>query len=114
MRWAATGRAPAVVISGCCRGRCYRAGLARVNGRERRPGIFYFHPWEIDPDQPRIAGVGWKSRLRHYTNLSPHGGRLDQVLAEFAWDRMDRVFADLLPATQPELTTGHDASPVAA
>jgi polysaccharide deacetylase family protein (PEP-CTERM system associated) len=92
----------------------YRAGLARVNRVEGRPGIFYFHPWEIDPDQPRIAGVGWKSRLRHYTNLSHMAGRLDRVLAAFAWDRMDRVFADLLPATQPELTTGHDASPVAA
>jgi polysaccharide deacetylase family protein (PEP-CTERM system associated) len=92
----------------------YRAGLARVNQGEGRSGIFYFHPWEIDPDQPRIAGVGWKSRLRHYTNLSRMAARLDRVLREFAWDRMDRVFADLLPATQPELTTGHDASPVAA
>jgi polysaccharide deacetylase family protein (PEP-CTERM system associated) len=92
----------------------YRAGLARVNRGEGRPGIFYFHPWEIDPDQPRMTGVGWKSRLRHYTNLSRMAARLDQVLAEFAWDRMDRVFADLLPATQPQLTTAHDAAPVAA
>jgi polysaccharide deacetylase family protein (PEP-CTERM system associated) len=92
----------------------YRSGLARVNQSEGRPGIFYFHPWEIDPEQPRITGVGWKSRLRHYTNLSRMAGRLDQILTAFAWDRMDRVFADLLPATQPEVTTGHDASPVAA
>jgi polysaccharide deacetylase family protein (PEP-CTERM system associated) len=92
----------------------YQLGLARVNLGEGRPGIFYFHPWEIDPDQPRIAGVGWKSRLRHYTHLSGMVARLDQVLAAFSWDRMDRVFADLLPATQPELTAGHDAAPVAA
>jgi polysaccharide deacetylase family protein (PEP-CTERM system associated) len=92
----------------------YRAGLARVNRTEGRPGIFYFHPWEIDPQQPRITEVGWKSRLRHYTNLSRMAARLDQVLAAFAWDRMDRVFADLLPETRPEFTTGHDAAPVAA
>jgi polysaccharide deacetylase family protein (PEP-CTERM system associated) len=92
----------------------YQAGLTRVNRSEGRPGIFYFHPWEIDPGQPRIAGVGWKSRLRHYTNLSRMAARLDRILTDFAWDRMDRVFADLLPATQPELTTEHDASPVAA
>jgi polysaccharide deacetylase family protein (PEP-CTERM system associated) len=92
----------------------YRAGLAQVNRAEGRPGIFYFHPWEIDPQQPRIAGVGWKSRLRHYTNLSGMAARIDRVLAGFAWDRMDRVFADLLPAAQPGPTAGHDASPVAA
>jgi polysaccharide deacetylase family protein (PEP-CTERM system associated) len=92
----------------------YRAGLARVNRGEGRPGIFYFHPWEIDPGQPAIGGVGWKSRLRHYTNLSRMAERLDQVLADFTWDRMDRVFADLQPMPQPELTTGQDASPVAA
>lgn len=92
----------------------YLAGLARVNRAEGRPGIFYFHPWEIDPDQPRIAGVGWRSRLRHYTRLPGMAARLDQVLAGFTWDRMDRVFADLLATTQPALTTGHDASPVAA
>jgi polysaccharide deacetylase family protein (PEP-CTERM system associated) len=92
----------------------YQTGLTRVNRTEGRAGIFYFHPWEIDPAQPKIAAVGWKSHLRHYTNLSRMAARLDQILAAFAWDRMDRVFADLLSATQPELTTGSDASPVAA
>lgn len=75
----------------------YRQGLRRVNRTEGQPGIFYFHPWEVDPDQPRVAGAGWKSRLRHYTNLSRMAGDIDGVLRDFAWDRMDRVYADLLP-----------------
>jgi len=70
----------------------YRAGLTRVNRREQQPGIFYFHPWEIDAGQPRIANAGWKARLRHYTNLSRMAGDLDDLLRDFAWDRMDRVF----------------------
>lgn len=74
----------------------FRMGLRQVNRAEGRPGIFYFHPWEVDPDQPRIAGAGWKSCFRHYTNLHRMSGRLDRLLADFAWDRMDRVFAELL------------------
>ncbi|MDR3534672.1 MAG: DUF3473 domain-containing protein [Rhodopila sp.] len=74
----------------------YRAGLARVNRLDRQPGIFYFHPWEIDADQPRIPNAGWKSRLRHYTNLSRMAGDLDKLLRDFAWDRMDRVYAPVL------------------
>jgi len=74
----------------------YRRGLALVNRREQRPGVFYFHPWEIDADQPRVADCGWKSRFRHYTNISRMGGRLDRLLRDFSWDRMDRAFADQL------------------
>jgi len=74
----------------------YKAGLARINAHESRPGIFYFHPWEIDPGQPRIVGCGWKSRLRHYTNLGRMEADLKTVLRRFAWDRMDRVFGDLI------------------
>jgi polysaccharide deacetylase family protein (PEP-CTERM system associated) len=77
----------------------YRAGLARVNQRDRQPGIFYFHPWEIDPDQPRIPNASWKSRLRHYTNLSHMEAALDGLLRDFAWDRMDRVYGPLLAET---------------
>jgi len=80
----------------------YRLGLARVNNAEGRPGIFYFHPWEVDPGQPRIEGAGWKSRLRHYTNLGRMAADIDQILRVFAWDRMDRVYADLLPAPRSE------------
>jgi polysaccharide deacetylase family protein (PEP-CTERM system associated) len=76
----------------------YREGLRRVNEAEGRPGIFYFHPWEIDPGQPRVAGVGWKSRVRHYTNLSRMAADIDRILRRFRWDRMDRVFAGFLPS----------------
>jgi polysaccharide deacetylase family protein (PEP-CTERM system associated) len=74
----------------------FRRGLRHVNRHEQRSGIFYFHPWEIDPDQPRIPDCGWKPRIRHYTNLSRMTGRLDRLLHDFSWGRMDRVFADVL------------------
>jgi len=74
----------------------YRVGLNRVHRTEHRPGIFYFHPWEIDPGQPRVAGLGLKSRVRHYTNLHRMHPRLRRLLTEFTWDRMDRVYADML------------------
>lgn len=64
--------------------------LRRVN-EERLAAVFYLHPWEIDPDQPRIE-ASWKSRFRHYTNLSRTEERLKRLLREFKWDRMDRVF----------------------
>jgi polysaccharide deacetylase family protein (PEP-CTERM system associated) len=72
-----------------------RWGIERVNRVERRPAVFYFHPWEIDPDQPRQRGISWKSRLRHYTNLGRMAGRLERLLADFKWDRMDAVYADI-------------------
>jgi polysaccharide deacetylase family protein (PEP-CTERM system associated) len=76
----------------------FRHGFASGTESEQRSGIFYFHPWEVDPDQPRVSGCGWKSRLRHYTNLDQMSGRLDRLMADFAWDRMDRVFAPQLAA----------------
>lgn len=74
----------------------YRMGLRRLHRAEHRPGIFYFHPWEIDPGQPRIRDAGRVSRFRHTVNLAAMSGRLDRLLHDFAWDRMDRVFADIL------------------
>ncbi len=73
----------------------FRMGLRRLNRTEQRPGIFYFHPWEVDPDQPRVAGSGWKSRFRHTVNLSRMSGRMEALLRDFAWGRMDHVFSDL-------------------
>lgn len=78
-----------------------RWALRRVNSLERRPFVFYVHPWEIDPAQPRVSGVTLKSRLRHYTNLTRVEGRLRRLLGEFRWDRVDRVFL----GSQDELTT---------
>ena len=66
--------------------------LRRVNDVDRRPVIFYFHPWEIDDRQPRIAGIDLKTRFRHYVNLRRTEGRLRRLLADFKWGRMDEVF----------------------
>lgn len=66
--------------------------LRRVNREDGQPAIFYFHPWEIDPEQPRIPGINAKTRFRHYVNIHRMEGRLGRLLADFRWDRMDRVF----------------------
>lgn len=69
-----------------------RWAIARVNRVDRQPAIFYFHPWEIDPEQPRVRGVGAKTRFRHYLNLDRTASRLDRLLSDFRWDRIDRVY----------------------
>ena len=74
----------------------FRLGLSRVNRTEGSPGIFYLHPWEIDPGQPRIEQAGRLSKFRHYVNLGRTEARLSRLLRDFAWDRMDRVYADCL------------------
>lgn len=66
-----------------------RWAIRQVNRQERRPAIFYFHPWEIDPGQPRVAGAPLKSRLRHYTNLELMAPKLRQLIDDFEWGRMD-------------------------
>jgi polysaccharide deacetylase family protein (PEP-CTERM system associated) len=66
-----------------------RWAIRQVNRHDRRPAVFYFHPWEVDPEQPRVAGAPLRSRLRHYTNLEVMAGKLEQLLGEFAWERMD-------------------------
>ncbi|HVO91160.1 MAG TPA: XrtA system polysaccharide deacetylase [Casimicrobiaceae bacterium] len=66
--------------------------IRRVNEVDRQPAMFYFHPWELDPDQPRVPGVSAKSRLRHYLNLKHTEARLRRLLADFRWDRVDRVY----------------------
>ena len=69
-----------------------RWALRRVNAIDRRPAVFYFHPWEIDPGQPRVAGTGLKTRFRHYLNLDKTESRLDRLLGDFRWGRIDDVF----------------------
>ena len=71
-----------------------RWAMRRVNDHDRQACIFYFHPWEIDPDQPRQQGIGLKTRIRHYTNLVRMEQRLHRLMDEFRWDRMDHVFLD--------------------
>lgn len=70
-----------------------RWAIERVNRIDRRPSIFYLHPWEIDPGQPRIASVGLKTRFRHYVNLGRTEQRLARLLGDFHWGRVDDVFA---------------------
>ena len=69
-----------------------RWAIRQVNS-DHRPAIFYFHPWEVDPDQPRVSNASVRSRLRHYTNLSRMAGKLSDLLGDFAWGRMDEVAA---------------------
>lgn len=71
--------------------------IERVNRADGRSAIFYFHPWEVDPEQPRIEGVGAKTRFRHYLNLARMQRRLDRLLSDFSWDRVDRVFPGAAP-----------------
>lgn len=68
-----------------------RWAIRQVNRQEERPAVFYFHPWEIDPEQPRVGNAPVKSRLRHYTNLSVMAGKLRELVHEFAWGRMDMI-----------------------
>ncbi|MES2370481.1 XrtA system polysaccharide deacetylase [Thiobacillus thioparus] len=66
--------------------------LNRVNDRDHAPCMFYFHPWELDAGQPRQSGLSARTRFRHYVNLQRMPGRLRQLLTDFEWDRVDRVF----------------------
>jgi polysaccharide deacetylase family protein (PEP-CTERM system associated) len=70
----------------------FRAALKRVNRSDGQPGLFYFHPWELDPAQPRVPGVNARTRFRHYVSLQRMEPRLARLLADFRWDRMDRIF----------------------
>jgi polysaccharide deacetylase family protein (PEP-CTERM system associated) len=72
----------------------FRAGLRRVNLRDGASGIFYTHPWEIDPGQPRVEAAPRMAKFRHYLNIGRTAGRIRQLLRDFAWDRVDKVFSD--------------------
>ena len=77
----------------------YKFGIGRLHNQEDRPAIFYTHPWELDSHQPRIAKARRLSQFRHRVNLGQMERRLIKLLKDFAWDRLDRVFADLLEVT---------------
>lgn len=68
--------------------------IDKVNRSDRRAAIFYFHPWEIDPGQPRVAEASAKTRFRHYVNLGRTESRLKRLLTDFDWGRADLVFRD--------------------
>jgi len=77
-----------------------------VNQLDAEPMVFYFHPWEIDPEQPRQPGLNAKTRFRHYLNLTRMYPRLVNLLNDFNWDRMDRIFLDKIdkrPTSEPQV-----------
>jgi polysaccharide deacetylase family protein (PEP-CTERM system associated) len=80
-----------------------RALIRRVNSFDRQPSVFYFHPWEIDWQQPRVPGATPKTRFRHYVNLRRTEPRLRRLLRDFRWRRMDEVF----PATRDARVATH-------
>jgi polysaccharide deacetylase family protein (PEP-CTERM system associated) len=59
-----------------------RSGIRRVNARERQPVLFYFHPWELDPDQPRPT-MPWRNRIRHYIGMRHEEAKLSRLFREF-------------------------------
>jgi polysaccharide deacetylase family protein (PEP-CTERM system associated) len=67
--------------------------VGRVNVAEQRPAVFYFHPWEIDPGQPRVRNASLKSRIRHYSNLSVMRPKLLKLFKRHDWARTDAVVA---------------------
>jgi len=76
--------------------------LRQVNRVDGETAVFYFHPWEIDAGQPRIDGIDRKTRFRHYLNIHRMERRLQSLLHDFKWGRMDHLFLDRV--TQP---SGH-------
>ena len=66
--------------------------VRQVNGQQR-PAMFYFHPWEIDPGQPRVAAAPLRSKIRHYSRLGAMAGKLRGLIGRHDWDRVDAVVA---------------------
>ncbi len=67
--------------------KCHEAG---------RPVVFYLHPWELDPSQPRVAGMPWRKRFRHYNNLEKTEERLERLLSDFSFTSARKVLAGKL------------------
>jgi len=69
--------------------------IRRINEREAQPAMVYLHPWEFDPDQPRVAAC-WRSRFRHYQNLRSTEGKFIRLLDHFSWAPMSEVLSTSL------------------
>ena len=72
--------------------RVSRLLVRQVNRQDGRPAVFYLHPWELDPGQPRIHGTTLQTRFRHYVNLDRTEARLRRLLGDFTWRSIDQVF----------------------
>lgn len=66
----------------------------RVNASDGQAAVFYFHPWEIDAEQPRIPGIDGKTRFRHYVNIDRNHAKLSRLMGDFKWGRMDHIYLD--------------------
>ena len=73
-----------------------RWAIRHVNLSDRRPAIFYMHPWEIDPGQPRVRDASIKAKFRHYLNLGRTESRQTRLLSDFRWARVDQAWASEL------------------
>ncbi|MHB0954814.1 MAG: XrtA system polysaccharide deacetylase [Pirellulaceae bacterium] len=81
-------------------------GLRRINRRHHHPFVFYVHPWEIDPHQPRIAGPSRKSRLRHYVHLATTEKKLNHLLGQFRFGTLGEVIESVAPHVHPQTELG--------
>ena len=69
-----------------------RYALNKVTRQDKRSCIFYFHPWELDVHQPRMPGLPWKTRFRHYVNIAKQERRLESLLTDFDWQPINKLF----------------------
>lgn len=67
--------------------------IDRVLSVDKQPAIFYFHPWEVDNEQPRIKDIDFRTKFRHYINIKGMERKLVRLLSDFKWDRVDKVFS---------------------
>lgn len=74
--------------------------LREVHRQDHSPAVFYFHPWEVDVEQPRVQGISFKTHFRHYVNIGRMERRLGHLLRDFHWGRMDHIF--LSPQAQAQ------------
>jgi polysaccharide deacetylase family protein (PEP-CTERM system associated) len=79
-----------------------RWGLRRINEVDARPFVFYLHPWEIDPEQPKISGAGLKSRFRHYLNLAQTEKRFRSLLGDFRFGTIEEALIRNGPSDKME------------
>ena len=66
--------------------------IDKFHQQEQKPYSFYFHPWEIDPQQPRIKEASLKSKIRHYINLSKMEDKLERLLQDYQWNTMKDIY----------------------
>jgi polysaccharide deacetylase family protein (PEP-CTERM system associated) len=85
--------------------------LEQASRYDRAPGVFYLHPWEIDPDQPHQRRAPLRSRFRHYLNLSLTQARLLRLLGDFRWSRMDHLFLSEAAGPIPVIPSWMDRKP---